>query len=92
MIQYTNALGGGTIADIFVQEKRGLAMSLFAMGPMLGPVGKCSSARSFFILAHFHSWPSRWRLSCRSKRVEVGVLATRDGFRTLYYPEFHVHA
>lgn len=30
--------GGGTIADIFVQEKRGLAMSLFAMGPIVGPV------------------------------------------------------
>lgn len=30
--------GGGTIADIIVQEKRGLAMSLFAMGPIIGPV------------------------------------------------------
>lgn len=32
--------GGGTIADIFVQERRGLAMSLFAMGPIVGPVSK----------------------------------------------------
>jgi len=30
--------GGGSIADIMVQEKRGMAMSLFAMGPMFGPV------------------------------------------------------
>jgi len=30
--------GGGTIADIFIQEQRGLAMALFATGPILGPV------------------------------------------------------
>ena len=31
-------LGGGTIADMIVQEKRGGAMAIFAMGPLLGPV------------------------------------------------------
>lgn len=30
--------GGGTIADMFVQEKRGTAMAVFAIGPLLGPV------------------------------------------------------
>ena len=30
--------GGGTIADLFVQEKRGRAMSTFAMGPIVGPI------------------------------------------------------
>lgn len=30
--------GGGTIADLFVQEKRGRAMSSFVMGPIVGPV------------------------------------------------------
>lgn len=30
--------GGGTIADMIVQEKRGAAMSAFAVGPLLGPI------------------------------------------------------
>lgn len=31
-------IGGGTIADLFVQEERGRAMSIWSMGPLLGPV------------------------------------------------------
>ncbi|KAI4130742.1 MAG: hypothetical protein LQ338_001578 [Usnochroma carphineum] len=31
-------IGGGTIADIFVQQQRGGMMAIFAMGPLLGPV------------------------------------------------------
>ncbi|KAH8669580.1 major facilitator superfamily domain-containing protein [Tricladium varicosporioides] len=30
--------GGGTIADLVVQEKRGAAMSGFVMGPIVGPI------------------------------------------------------
>ncbi|KAH8906398.1 bicyclomycin resistance protein [Coniochaeta sp. PMI_546] len=30
--------GGGTIADIFVQERRGAAMAVFSVGPLLGPI------------------------------------------------------
>jgi hypothetical protein len=36
--------GGGTIADLFVQEKRGRAMSTFAMGPIVGPISKSPGA------------------------------------------------
>jgi len=32
------ALGGGTIADVIPQEKRGGAMALFALGPLIGPI------------------------------------------------------
>ncbi|KAL4786577.1 major facilitator superfamily domain-containing protein [Aspergillus varians] len=32
------SMGGGTVADVTSQEKRGRAMALFAMGPLLGPV------------------------------------------------------
>jgi multidrug resistance protein len=32
------ANGGGTISDLIVQEKRGAAMALFGIGPLLGPV------------------------------------------------------
>jgi multidrug resistance protein len=31
-------LGGGTIADMIVQEQRGGAMALYALGPLLGPI------------------------------------------------------
>lgn len=31
-------LGGGTIADVIPPQKRGVAMALFAMGPLMGPV------------------------------------------------------
>ncbi|KAM0262066.1 hypothetical protein ACHAPA_009429 [Fusarium lateritium] len=30
--------GGGTIADMIVQEKRGAAMAAFTVGPLLGPI------------------------------------------------------
>jgi len=32
------AVGGGSIADLFVQDERGLAMSIFIAGPLVGPV------------------------------------------------------
>jgi multidrug resistance protein len=31
-------IGGGTIADLIAQERRGIAMSGFVLGPLLGPV------------------------------------------------------
>ena len=31
-------IGGGSIADLFIQQERGGAMALFALGPLLGPV------------------------------------------------------
>ena len=31
-------IGGGTIADMIVQEKRGGVMAIWAMGPLMGPV------------------------------------------------------
>jgi MFS family permease len=30
--------GGGTIADLMAPENRGAAMSIWAMGPLIGPV------------------------------------------------------
>ena len=32
------ANGGGTISDLIEQERRGAAMAVFAIGPLLGPV------------------------------------------------------
>lgn len=31
-------MGGGTIADLFKQEERGFATSIWSIGPLLGPV------------------------------------------------------
>lgn len=31
-------IGGGTIADMIVAEKRGAVMAIWAMGPLVGPV------------------------------------------------------
>lgn len=31
-------IGGGTVSDVIPQEKRGAAMAMFAVGPLLGPV------------------------------------------------------
>ncbi|OJJ53831.1 hypothetical protein ASPSYDRAFT_61798 [Aspergillus sydowii CBS 593.65] len=31
-------IGGGVISDLFAPEQRGLAMSIFSLGPLLGPV------------------------------------------------------
>ena len=31
-------IGGGTIADLFIQEERGSAMAIWTVGPLLGPV------------------------------------------------------
>lgn len=31
-------IGAGSIADMFVQEKRGSAMAAWAIGPLIGPV------------------------------------------------------
>ena len=31
-------IGGGTIADLFIQEQRGGALAIWSMGPLIGPV------------------------------------------------------
>lgn len=34
-------IGGGTVADLVASDKRGGAMALFGIGPILGPVRIC---------------------------------------------------
>ena len=31
-------MGGGSIADMFIQEQRGSAMAIWSLGPLMGPV------------------------------------------------------
>lgn len=61
-------IGGGSIADMFVQEKRGGAMAIFALGPLLGPViGPVAGG----YLAQAAGW--RWVFWCIT--IAGGVLA-----------------
>jgi MFS family permease len=39
-------VGGGTVADVVPPAQRGRAMSLFFMGPLLGPVGDITSHKA----------------------------------------------
>lgn len=42
-------IGSGTIADIMPREKRGKAVSIWSVGPILGPlIGKQGCRRAFF--------------------------------------------
>jgi MFS family permease len=67
-------LGGGTIADIFVQERRGLAIAMFSMGPVLGPVGECANEPNPFLLLTFSVGP-----------VAGGYLAEAKGWRWVFW-------
>jgi MFS family permease len=51
-------LGGGSIADLISQEKRGGIMAIWAIGPLLGP--SC--------------WTYCWRVCGGESGLEVGVL------------------
>ncbi|KAF5691018.1 major facilitator family transporter [Fusarium denticulatum] len=63
------SIGGGTVADLFVQEQRGKAMALFAVGPLLGPViGP--------IIGGFVSENVGWRWTFRILLILSGILTT----------------
>lgn len=83
--------GGGTIADLFVQEKRGRAMSTFAMGPIVGPISK----PSLYLTqskANLNSRSCGWRISISSERLAMGVLDPGYGIRYFRYPQRDIHA
>lgn len=48
-MKLTLYIGGGTIADMVEQAKRGKAMSGFAMGPIVGYVPPSLSVGTFII-------------------------------------------
>lgn len=67
-------LGGGSVADLYPREKRGAKMSLFALGPLLGPVIgmmiRYSPSRSFVTKDRSCSR----RVSSREHWLAVGLL------------------
>jgi hypothetical protein len=68
-------VGGGTVADVIPPEHRGKVMSLFFLGPLLGPVSGFAVCKSFPILIIFpglgphHRW-----LRVRIDRLALDLL------------------
>ncbi|KAK2678868.1 Major facilitator superfamily [Fusarium oxysporum f. sp. vasinfectum] len=62
------SIGGGTVADLFVQEERGKAMALFTVGPLLGPVVGP-------IIGGFVSENVGWRWTFRILLILSGIIA-----------------
>ncbi|GIJ90087.1 MFS transporter fsa7 [Aspergillus pseudoviridinutans] len=66
------SIGGGTVADVTPPRKRGKAMGLFAMGPILGPVlGP--------IIGGFVSQYAGWRWTLRIILILSGALGIATG-------------
>ena len=59
-------IGGGTIADLFVQEQRGTAMTFWTMGALLGPI---SGPIMGGFLAQAYGW--RWTFWLNSILVSL---------------------
>lgn len=68
------SIGGGTVADLFVQEERGKAMALFTVGPLLGPVG-LSPLTHCIALPNLVSgcWAHHWRIRLRERWVAMDI-------------------
>ena len=89
-------IGGGSIADMIAQEKRGGAMAIFALGPLLGPViGPVAGG----YLAEAKGW--RWVFWVIAIAVSTEPSTRSTGFdvETWYLPgwrpdhqRFHLHA
>lgn len=71
------ALGGGTIADITTIETRAVAMALFSMGPLAGPVSQpLEPYRHWLMICIIHTGSrASHRWLCRSRtRLALDVL------------------
>jgi MFS family permease len=55
---------GGVIADMFPASQRGLATSIFAaapfLGPVIGPIGRCLGIIEMFLILTCSSWRFCW--------------------------------
>jgi len=74
------ALGGGTIADVTRIEKRGMAMALFSLGPLTGPVSYNRFPSNLSLTHLFQgSWSCNWGFYHRRERLAMDILG--DGHR-----------
>jgi MFS family permease len=77
------SVGGGTVADLFPQKERGKAMSLFTVGPLLGPVSTLLPSRYNYpnscqvigpIIGGFVSENVGWRWTFRILLILVSLM------------------
>lgn len=68
------SIGGGTVADLFVQEQRGKAMALFTVGPLLGPVSVSPLTHSISLPNLLSGcWSNYWRLCLRERWMAMDI-------------------
>lgn len=72
------SVGGGTVADLYPPQLRGKAMSMFSLGPLLGPVScllyplRCISGQPLLtLLAGYRTY--RWWLRVAVHRMALDI-------------------
>lgn len=98
------ALGGGTIADVTRPEGRSVAMALFSLGPLTGPVSlngkitlftpqcRFSTASSAILTPIIGPWSCTWRLLSRWSELAVDLLVAGYSKRRCVYYSCRRHA
>lgn len=89
------ALGGGSIADLSTVQQRAMAMALFSLGPLAGPVSLCLFSRPLHLVRiefvfeivltaeGLGPW-SRYRwLCCSWQRLALDLLASSHSRRSV---------
>jgi hypothetical protein len=82
--------GGGTIADLVTQEKRGKAMSGFVMGPIVGPISESHRSISLAV-SNILSRACCWRLFESSQGLEMDVLGPLHALWIYWTSQLSLH-
>lgn len=74
-----STVGGGTVADVIPPAQRGMAISLFFVGPLLGPVSRINLCRLSEMLTTLQGHgPGYWRLRFQVNWLALDVLDHLD--------------
>lgn len=73
-------VGGGTVADVVPPAQRGRAMSLFFVGPLLGPVGGISNANCNIADNSTRSWAQLLVALCRNQLAGDGLFGSSSSW------------
>jgi hypothetical protein len=84
--------GGGTIADLVTQEKRGKAMSGFVMGPMIGPISEFLPRQISRASSNILSRTCCRRLPQSGKRLAMDILGPLHALWAFWNPQLNLHA
>lgn len=69
-------LGAGVISDVFRADKRGFAVGIYTLGPLIGEwdSGSWSDGMTDCTVLRSDSWPADWRLPLSNNWMAVGLL------------------